>query len=105
MHDRSRSLFERSLELIPGGVNSPVRAFRSVGGRRVEKIAVPIDGDGAALVADGNGDRPDRRRAIGPSSGGSASTGTRRSSRRSDTDPTSRAVGIPGSATPSPRPR
>ena len=32
MHDRSRSLFERSLELIPGGVNSPVRAFRAVGG-------------------------------------------------------------------------
>ena len=32
MHDRSRSLFERSLELIPGGVNSPVRAFKAVGG-------------------------------------------------------------------------
>jgi glutamate-1-semialdehyde 2,1-aminomutase len=35
MHDRSRSLFERSLELIPGGVNSPVRAFRAVGGTPV----------------------------------------------------------------------
>ena len=32
MHERSRSLFERSLALIPGGVNSPVRAFRAVGG-------------------------------------------------------------------------
>src|SRR5689334_11742380 len=32
MGDRSRSLFERSAELIPGGVNSPVRAFRAVGG-------------------------------------------------------------------------
>ncbi|HXZ49691.1 MAG TPA: glutamate-1-semialdehyde 2,1-aminomutase [Usitatibacter sp.] len=32
MHERSRALFERSLELIPGGVNSPVRAFRAVGG-------------------------------------------------------------------------
>jgi glutamate-1-semialdehyde 2,1-aminomutase len=32
MHDRSQSLFERSQELIPGGVNSPVRAFRAVGG-------------------------------------------------------------------------
>jgi glutamate-1-semialdehyde 2,1-aminomutase len=32
MYDRSRSLFERSQVLIPGGVNSPVRAFRAVGG-------------------------------------------------------------------------
>lgn len=30
--DRSRELFARALELIPGGVNSPVRAFRGVGG-------------------------------------------------------------------------
>lgn len=28
----SSDLFERALKLIPGGVNSPVRAFRSVGG-------------------------------------------------------------------------
>ncbi len=28
----SQSLFERAKQLIPGGVNSPVRAFRSVGG-------------------------------------------------------------------------
>ncbi|HWH39333.1 MAG TPA: glutamate-1-semialdehyde 2,1-aminomutase [Usitatibacter sp.] len=32
MYDRSRDLFERSQQLIPGGVNSPVRAFRAVGG-------------------------------------------------------------------------
>jgi glutamate-1-semialdehyde 2,1-aminomutase len=32
---RSRTLFERSCELIPGGVNSPVRAFGSVGGTPV----------------------------------------------------------------------
>src|SRR5215207_8697455 len=32
MHDRSSALFERSQQLIPGGVNSPVRAFRAVGG-------------------------------------------------------------------------
>ena len=31
-NQRSESLFERALKLIPGGVNSPVRAFRSVGG-------------------------------------------------------------------------
>jgi glutamate-1-semialdehyde 2,1-aminomutase len=30
--DRSSALFRRACELIPGGVNSPVRAFRSVGG-------------------------------------------------------------------------
>ena len=29
---RNETLFQRSLQLIPGGVNSPVRAFRSVGG-------------------------------------------------------------------------
>ena len=28
----SDTLFTRALQLIPGGVNSPVRAFRSVGG-------------------------------------------------------------------------
>ncbi|HET9948062.1 MAG TPA: aminotransferase class III-fold pyridoxal phosphate-dependent enzyme, partial [Longimicrobiales bacterium] len=32
---RSRELFERALAAIPGGVNSPVRAFRSVGGTPV----------------------------------------------------------------------
>jgi len=31
-HSRSEALFCRALERIPGGVNSPVRAFRSVGG-------------------------------------------------------------------------
>jgi len=35
MHERSRELFERSQVLIPGGVNSPVRAFRAVGGTPV----------------------------------------------------------------------
>ena len=30
---RSEALFARAQALIPGGVNSPVRAFRSVGGR------------------------------------------------------------------------
>jgi glutamate-1-semialdehyde 2,1-aminomutase len=30
--DRNQQLFERALRHIPGGVNSPVRAFRSVGG-------------------------------------------------------------------------
>ncbi len=31
-HDRSAALFERARRVIPGGVNSPVRAFGSVGG-------------------------------------------------------------------------
>lgn len=30
--DRSAALFARAVELLPGGVNSPVRAFRGVGG-------------------------------------------------------------------------
>ena len=32
MTSRNESLFARSQKVIPGGVNSPVRAFRSVGG-------------------------------------------------------------------------
>ena len=46
MYERSRELFERSQKLIPGGVNSPVRAFRAVGG-------TPVffrEGRGARLV-------------------------------------------------------
>ena len=35
IYARSRELFERSQRLIPGGVNSPVRAFRAVGGTPV----------------------------------------------------------------------
>ena len=31
-HSRSQALFEKAQRLIPGGVNSPVRAFRAVGG-------------------------------------------------------------------------
>jgi len=32
MPERSHDLFERARRVIPGGVNSPVRAFRAVGG-------------------------------------------------------------------------
>ncbi|MDD2319063.1 MAG: glutamate-1-semialdehyde 2,1-aminomutase [Geobacteraceae bacterium] len=32
-HDRSSLLFDKARTIIPGGVNSPVRAFSSVGGR------------------------------------------------------------------------
>ncbi|TAM56556.1 glutamate-1-semialdehyde-2,1-aminomutase [bacterium] len=49
--DRSSELFERSKRVIPGGVNSPVRAFRAVGGtpRFVAR------GEGAFIYdADGN---------------------------------------------------
>jgi len=35
MHTLSTAYFERAKELIPGGVNSPVRAFKSVGGNPV----------------------------------------------------------------------
>ena len=31
-HEKSHTLFARAQELLPGGVNSPVRAFKSVGG-------------------------------------------------------------------------
>ena len=32
MTDRNQQLFDRAARVIPGGVNSPVRAFRAVGG-------------------------------------------------------------------------
>ncbi len=35
MFEQSKALFEKSLRVIPGGVNSPVRAFRAVGGTPV----------------------------------------------------------------------
>lgn len=49
--ERSQQLFEMSLEKIPGGVNSPVRAFRSVG-----RTPLFIDhGKGSRIVdVDGN---------------------------------------------------
>lgn len=31
IHDNSRNLFEKAIQIIPGGVNSPVRACKSVG--------------------------------------------------------------------------
>ena len=34
-HSRSEALFAQAAQLIPGGVNSPVRAFRAVGGHPV----------------------------------------------------------------------
>jgi len=54
MHERSRTLFELSRRLIPGGVNSPVRAFGGVGGVppfiREGRGARVIDEDGREYV-------------------------------------------------------
>src|SRR5215203_741649 len=51
---RSASLFERAKQYIPGGVNSPVRAFRAVGGNPIfmksAKGAYLFDEDGNAYV-------------------------------------------------------
>src|SRR6185437_16386848 len=48
---RSAELFERAQRVIPGGVNSPVRAFRAVGGTP----RFMVSGQGAYLTdADGN---------------------------------------------------
>jgi len=48
---RSAALFERALAVTPGGVNSPVRAFRSVGGTP----RFMVSGSGAEITdADGN---------------------------------------------------
>jgi glutamate-1-semialdehyde 2,1-aminomutase len=50
-HTRSAQLFERALRVIPGGVNSPVRSFRSVGG---EPYFVARGEGNSVWDADGN---------------------------------------------------
>ena len=54
MSSRNEALFERAQRTIPGGVNSPVRAFRSVGGapRFIERAegARVWDADGKAYI-------------------------------------------------------
>jgi glutamate-1-semialdehyde 2,1-aminomutase len=50
--DQSHALFTRALALMPGGVNSPVRAFRSVGGEPF--FAARADG---AYIEDVDGNR------------------------------------------------
>jgi len=51
---RNEQLFERAQQSIPGGVNSPVRAFRSVGGtpRFIERASGPYfwDADGKRYI-------------------------------------------------------
>ena len=53
-HTRNEALFERAKKLIPGGVNSPVRAFKAVGGtpRFVQRAqgAYFWDADGARYI-------------------------------------------------------
>ena len=52
--DRSTELFARAVEMIPGGVNSPVRAFRGVGGTprfiRSAEGATMTDVDGRTYI-------------------------------------------------------
>jgi glutamate-1-semialdehyde 2,1-aminomutase len=52
--DRSTELFARAVELMPGGVNSPVRAFRGVGGTprfiKRAKGATMTDVDGRTYI-------------------------------------------------------
>jgi len=48
---RSREIFGQAVELIPGGVNSPVRAFKSVGGT---PVAIARGSGSRVWDADGN---------------------------------------------------
>ena len=54
MYEKSKQLFERAQKSIPGGVNSPVRAFKSVGGTPVfmtnAKGAYLYDADGNQYI-------------------------------------------------------
>lgn len=50
-YDRSKTYFEKAVPIIPGGVNSPVRAFRSV----MEHPIYAVSGEGSKLTdVDGN---------------------------------------------------
>ena len=53
-HNRSEELFARATELMPGGVNSPVRAFRGVGGTplfiKSASGATMTDADGRTYI-------------------------------------------------------
>src|SRR5258706_14811268 len=50
--DRSEALFARARQLMPGGVNSPVRAYRAVGG-----TPLFIERGAGAYVFDADGTR------------------------------------------------
>src|SRR6201991_3329919 len=54
MYEKSKQLFDRAQQSIPGGVNSPVRAFKSVGGTPIfiekAKGAYLYDVDGNTYV-------------------------------------------------------
>jgi glutamate-1-semialdehyde 2,1-aminomutase len=54
MYEKSKALFERAQKSIPGGVNSPVRAFKSVGGTPIfiqkAKGAYLYDADGNQYI-------------------------------------------------------
>jgi glutamate-1-semialdehyde 2,1-aminomutase len=52
MIEKSKQLFNRAQESIPGGVNSPVRAFKSVGG-----TPIFIDKAKGAYLYDADGNR------------------------------------------------
>jgi glutamate-1-semialdehyde 2,1-aminomutase len=53
-YHKSQNLFSRAQQSIPGGVNSPVRAFRSVGGNplfiKSAKGAYLFDEDGNQFI-------------------------------------------------------
>lgn len=49
--DHSKALFERSRRMIPGGVNSPVRAFKAVGG---DPLFISRAANARIVDADGN---------------------------------------------------
>ena len=54
LYKRSSELFSDALKVLPGGVNSPVRAFNSVGGTPIfvkeAKGAYLYDEDGNTLI-------------------------------------------------------
>ena len=54
INERSKKLFEEAKKVIPGGVNSPVRAFKSVGGSPIfikeAKGAYLYDEDGNKYI-------------------------------------------------------
>ena len=70
-HPCSERLYERAIRVIPGGVNSPVRAFRAVGGTPLFFVS----GRGAHLTDSDGRSLSRSRRLVGPADIGSRASG------------------------------
>ncbi|MGH9396718.1 MAG: glutamate-1-semialdehyde 2,1-aminomutase [Terriglobia bacterium] len=62
MNEKSKKLFRQAVQLMPGGVNSPVRAFRAVGGSPIFMAS----GNGSRITSEDGGSYIDYVMSWGP---------------------------------------